>query len=224
MKDIQAFIFDLDGVLVDTARYHFLAWRKLAQKLGLDLTKEENEKLKGVSRMESLETILKMGKIELSTHHKEILAEQKNGWYRAYIDDMEPDELFPGVLSFLQESRKLGLKLAVGSGSKNAMVVLERLKIEHLFDVICDGNDISNSKPHPEIFTLCNSRLQIEPTHAIVFEDAQTGIEAAHNAGNMAIGIGKKENLREADLVFAGLHEISPQDLIKKLVNLKDEI
>jgi beta-phosphoglucomutase len=148
---IKAVIFDLDGVIVDTAHYHYLAWKKLAGELGIQLTVEDNEQLKGISRMKSLEIILQLGNVTLSDYEKEKLANKKNTWFLDFIERMAPEEIFPGVKLLMEEFRRRGLKVGLASSSKNAGMVLDILKVAPLFDVVVDGNMVTNSKPDPKM-------------------------------------------------------------------------
>jgi beta-phosphoglucomutase len=198
---IQAVIFDLDGVLVDTAHYHFIAWRRLAKELGIHFTEQENEQLKGVSRMRSLEIILELGNLRLSQEEMERLATKKNQWFVDYINAMKPDEIFPGVKELIQDIRANGIKVALASSSKNADTVLNLLNIRGLFDAIVDGTMITHTKPDPEIFLLAAKKLNIPPPQCLVFEDAEAGVEAAVAAGMKCIGVGSPEQLSEANVV-----------------------
>jgi beta-phosphoglucomutase len=200
---IKACIFDLDGVIVDTAHYHFLAWKRLANELGIDLTLEDNERLKGVSRMHSPDIILELGGISKSQHEKEVLANKKNSWFVDYVERMAPEEIFPGVKQLIQRLREKGLKIALASSSKNARTVIKLLHIQNEFDAIVDGGMITNSKPDPEIFLLAASKLGIEPKECLVFEDAEAGVEAAVAAGMKCIGIGSPDQLQKANHVIA---------------------
>lgn len=198
---IKAIIYDLDGVIVDTAHYHFIAWQRLARELGVAFTEEENERLKGVSRMRSLEIILELGGISLSDEKKEELATKKNSWFVEYIKAIKPEEIFPGVKEMLQELRKKGYKVALASSSKNADMVLTLLQIKDQFDAIVDGTMITHTKPDPEIFLLAASKLGVEPKDCIVFEDAEAGVEAALAAGMKCVGVGSAEQLRKANFI-----------------------
>src|SRR5574344_564756 len=209
MTDIKACIFDLDGVIVDTAKYHFIAWRELAAELGFEFTEAHNERLKGVSRMTSLEILLEVGGITLNEEQKLKLAAQKNNRYVSYIEKMTPDEILPGVVSFLNELRLAGIKTAIGSASKNPPLILERLKLEKFFDAVVDGNKVSEAKPNPEVFLKGASELGLEPKNCIVFEDAVAGVEAAHNGGMKCVGIGFPEILTEADMVIPGFQRFN---------------
>lgn len=170
MQQLQLAIFDLDGVICDTAKYHYLAWKRLAQELGFDFTEKDNERLKGVSRMRSLEILLEVGGLEKTEEEKAKLAEKKNTWYVEYILQMDSSELLPGVLDFLEELKENEVKLALGSASKNARTILQRLGITPLFDAIVDGNLVTKAKPDPEVFTLGAELLGIPPENAVVFE------------------------------------------------------
>ncbi len=200
---IKACIFDLDGVIVDTAHYHFLAWRRLAKELNIDLTEKENERLKGVSRMHSLEIILGLGGISMSEHEKENLANKKNSWFVDYLERMAPEEIFPGVKTLLSELRSKGIKISLASSSKNAKTVIQLLHIQNEFDTVVDGTMITHSKPHPEIFLLAASRLAVDPKDCVVFEDAEAGVEAALAAGMKCVGVGAADQLGKADMVIA---------------------
>lgn len=209
---IKAAIFDLDGVIVDTAHYHFLAWRRLAKELGVDLSEKDNEKLKGVSRMQSLQIILDMGKVTLSKEKKESLADRKNEWFCEYIDAMKPNEIFPGVKELIVAMRKKGIKVALASSSKNAPRVVELLGISDLFDALVDGSMIIDTKPDPEIFMLTAQKLNIAPKDCLVFEDAEAGVEAAIRAGMKCVGVGS-ENLGKANMVVKKTADFKIEEL-----------
>jgi beta-phosphoglucomutase len=210
---ITAAIFDLDGVLVDTAKYHYLAWKRLASELGVDLSIEENERLKGVSRMDSLEIILALGNITLAEDEKEKLAAKKNTWFLEYVNQMTPAEILPGAKELITELKKQDFKIALGSSSKNAPLVLRLLSIENLFDVVVDGTMVKNSKPNPEVFLMGASLLKIEPTVCVVFEDAEAGVEAAIAAGMLSVGIGSPAQLGKATQVVPNLIDYSIESL-----------
>jgi len=215
--DIKACIFDLDGVIVDTAKYHYIAWREIARELGFEFTGVQNEKLKGVSRMQSLEILLETGGIFIDEPRKAQLAEKKNNIYLEYILKMGPNEILPGIKEFIAEVRNRRLKTAVGSASKNTMVILNKLQISNLFDVIVDGTKVTNAKPDPEIFLKCAEELKVAPTNCIVFEDAEAGVEAALAAGMKCVGIGNHETLWRAHLVIDGFNNLTLQKLKRKL-------
>ena len=209
LKSKKAFIFDLDGVLVDTATFHYQAWKRLAHTLGFDFTLQQNEKLKGVSRVQSLEYLLAWGGLEREEDEKQRLATQKNHWYLELIGKMTHWDVLPGVLEFLEYAKTNQTKTAVGSASKNAIQILERIGISHYFDEVIDGNSVMHSKPHPEVFTKAAWALKTIPEDCLVFEDAQAGIEAAKAAGMQVIGIGNENDLQGADLVVGGLVDLS---------------
>jgi len=217
---IKACLFDLDGVIVDTARYHFIAWKALAEELGFEFTPEHNERLKGVSRMQSLEILLEIGGLEFSEQEKLAMADKKNKLYVSYIEKMSPDETLPGVVRFLSELREKGIGIALGSASKNAPMILERIQLSHLFDAIVDGNSITEAKPNPEVFLKGAEKLGVLPENCLVFEDAIAGIEAACNAGMHSVGIGDRETLGLADLVIPGFENFSLLQLVE-LLNTK---
>lgn len=208
--NIKACIFDLDGVLVDTAVYHYKAWKRLANEMGFDFTEHQNEQLKGVSRMASLDLILGWGNIINKTPEaKEALATQKNIWYTEMINQMTPAEILPGASEFVQACRDAGLKTAIGSASKNTPTILEKLQLTHLFDAIIDGNSVSAPKPDPEVFLKGAEAVGVDPQHCVVFEDAIAGIEAAINGGMKTVGIGLANTLTKAQIVVSGLDKMS---------------
>ncbi|GAA0885115.1 beta-phosphoglucomutase [Sphingobacterium siyangense subsp. cladoniae] len=202
---VKAVIFDLDGVLVDTAIYHFQAWHRLAEDLGYSFSIVDNEQLKGVSRIESLELILKWAGVEKSEAEKADLLVLKNQWYLELIEQLNPDHLLSGSLELLKKLQEKGIKIGLGSASKNAMGILEKTGIIPYFDALIDGNVVQLSKPNPEVFLKGAEVLEIAPAHCLVLEDAQAGIDAARAAGMQVIGIGLEEHLKGADLVVADL-------------------
>lgn len=207
-EHMKGAIFDLDGVIVDTAKYHYLAWARLAKELGFEFTLKDNERLKGVSRARSLEILLEIGHKSFSNAEKSLLAEKKNNWYVDYIRQMDETELLKGAKEYIVELKSKGTKVALGSASKNAPLILKNLNIMELFDAVIDGNKVSKAKPDPEVFSLGASELGLEPEDCVVFEDAEAGVEAAKRAGMKVVGIGSKEILKDADLVVAGLHDL----------------
>jgi beta-phosphoglucomutase len=213
MSNIKACIFDLDGVIVDTAVYHYKAWRRLANELGFDISEEDNEKLKGVSRVRSLELILQWGGVTKTAAEQEILATKKNEWYVEMISHMTPSEILPGAKEFLESCRAAGLKTALGSASKNSEMILDKINLAGLFDVVIDGNKVNKAKPDPEVFLKGAETLNVAPADCVVFEDAIAGIEAAVNGGMKAVGIGSPKVLTEADMVVSGLNEMSLEKL-----------
>ena len=198
----KAFIFDLDGVIVDTAKYHFMAWQKIAQELGIEFTPEHNEDLKGVSRVRSLDIILELGKINASQEYKNKWLIQKNEDYLSYLVNMDQSEILPGVLPILQFLKEKNQAIALGSASKNARPILEKTKIILYFDAIVDGNDVTNAKPDPEVFLQAAKLLNVRPENAIVFEDSVAGIQAANVANMTSVGIGEETILHEAKYIF----------------------
>jgi beta-phosphoglucomutase len=204
MGKISACIFDLDGVVVDTAKYHYIAWKSLANELGFDFTEEDNERLKGVSRMTSLDILLEIGGVELDKKTKLELADKKNKNYVEYILKMTPDEILPGVKDFFNELKAQGIKIALGSASKNAMTILNQLELTDYFDAVVDGTHVSNAKPDPEVFLKGAELLGVSPLECIVFEDAEAGVEAAINGNMKCVGIGSPDVLGKANIVVSG--------------------
>ena len=210
----KACLFDLDGVIVDTAKYHYIAWRELANKLGFDFTPEQNELLKGVSRNASLEILLNIGEVTyLSPAAKLSLADEKNTRYLEYVLEMPQDEILPGAKQLLQELRANDIKIALGSASKNALKILQRLDLLTDFDAIVDGNVAPKAKPDPQVFLIGAELLGVNPSECIVFEDAAAGIEAARAAQIRTIGVGSRANLPDADFIVKDLSECSYADL-----------
>jgi beta-phosphoglucomutase len=202
MSNKKAFLFDLDGVIVDTAKYHFLAWQKIAQQLGIEFTPEHNEELKGVSRVRSLDIILNLGNIQATQEQKNKWLIQKNDDYLSYLVTMDERELLPGVLLVLQFLKENNQPIALGSASKNARPILEKTKTIHYFDAIVDGNDVTNAKPDPEVFLRAAKLLNVANENAYVFEDSVAGIQAANIANMNSIGIGDAKILHEAKYLF----------------------
>lgn len=199
LEKAEAVIFDLDGVLVDTAVFHYQAWKRLADELGIPFDIEKNEALKGISRMDSLDKILAWGEVQKTDAEKQQLAERKNEWYLELLDTMKTGDVLPGtiaLLSWLQDNHK---KIALGSASKNASAILEKTGIMEYFDVVIDGNSVSRSKPDPQVFLLGAEKLDADPANCVVFEDAQSGIEAAIAAGMQVVAVDKDAVLRDYD-------------------------
>jgi len=213
MSDIKACIFDLDGVIVDTAVYHFKAWKRLADELGINFTEHDNERLKGVSRVRSLEIILELGNVSKTPAEQEALATKKNNWYVEMINRMTPAEILPGAKEFLEACRTSGIKTALGSASKNSSTILSKIGLSDMFDTIVDGNHVSKAKPDPEVFLKGAEALGVQPADCVVFEDAIAGVEAAKNGGMKVVGIGSPETLKEADMVVSGLDKITVEEL-----------
>lgn len=214
----KAFIFDLDGVIVDTAKYHFLAWQKLANQLGIEFTHEHNEELKGVSRVRSLDLILELGNITASQEDKNKWLLQKNEEYLTYLVDMDEREILPGVLKVLEFLKSKNQYITLGSASKNARPILEKTKTLHFFDAIVDGNDVTNAKPDPEVFLRAAKLVGVANENAIVFEDSVAGIQAANSAAMISIGIGDASVLHEAKFNFKDFTYIDTI-FLEKLIN-----
>lgn len=215
----KGFIFDLDGVIVDTAKYHYLAWKHLADELEIPFTKEQNEQFKGVSRIRCLEILLEWGNLKVSKTQFNAWLAEKNEDYLRYIETMTASEILPDVpkvLNYLQEN---GVPMALGSASKNARSILKKVGLIPYFTTIVDGTQVTKAKPDPEVFIIAARELQVTPKNCIVFEDALAGIEAANRAGMTSIGIGKKEILTKARFVFKDFTEIE-LDFIKELAEL----
>ena len=210
---IKGFLFDLDGVIVDTAVFHFQAWRRLAQKLGGDFTEEQNEQLKGVSRVDSLNKIIEWTGATVSDEEFQSLMVEKNEWYLALVQGLGPQDALPGALNFLQTAYDQGIKIALGSASKNAPMILEKLGITPLFTAIIDGNNVVNGKPHPEVFLKGAEALGLEPSECVVFEDSIAGVQAAMTGGMSSVGIGNAETL-QADIHFTALGDTTPEALV----------
>ncbi|ACB61928.1 MULTISPECIES: beta-phosphoglucomutase [Exiguobacterium] len=198
---IEAVIFDLDGVITDTAEYHYLAWKQLGEELDIPFDREFNETLKGVSRTDSLERILILGGKQdaFTAQEKEALATKKNDHYVTLIQHISEQDLLPGIIAFLDEIRATGLKIGMASASKNALTVVEALGVRHYFDDIVDAATVAQSKPHPEVFLRAAEALGVAPERCIGVEDAAAGITAIHAAGMYAVGVGPETTLHEAD-------------------------
>ena len=202
------FIFDLDGVIVDTAKYHYLAWKKLADELGVTFTEEDNENFKGVSRKRCLEILLEMGNIQVSQEQFDSWVQEKNEDYLSYISTMDESEILPDVVKVLNYLKENDIPMALGSASKNARPILEKVKLITYFDTIVDGNAVSKAKPDPEVFLIAANDLGVVPENCAVFEDALAGIEAANRAGMRSVGIGDPDVLSAADHNFTDFTEI----------------
>lgn len=217
MNNTKGIIFDLDGVIVDTAKFHYLAWRKMANDLGFDISMEQNEQLKGVSRVHSLHQILGWGDKTVDDEEFERLMASKNKDYLERIAHMNEDDLLPGVKKILDFLSENDIPFALGSASKNARPILEGLKIENRFKAIVDGNDVTKAKPDPEVFLMAAEKMGMPPGDCVVFEDSVAGIQAANLAGMISIGIGNDQILREADVNFNDFTEIEIEFLKKKI-------
>lgn len=214
----KAFIFDLDGVIVDTAKYHYLAWKNLANNLNIDFTHDHNELLKGVSRVRSLEIILGLGSVHASDEQKNEWLIQKNEEYLGYINKMDDSEILPGVMKVLNFLKANHQPIILGSASKNARPILEKVNILNYFDDIVDGNDVTNAKPDPEVFIVGAKKANQPNENSIVFEDSVAGIQAANVAGMTSIGIGDSLVLNEANHNFNNFTEIT-EEFLMELIN-----
>jgi beta-phosphoglucomutase len=216
---IKAIIFDLDGVIVNTAKYHYLAWRQLANKLGFDISTEQNEQLKGVSRVESLEIILGWGGIKLNKTQKQNLLIQKNKDYLNYIQTLSKADILAGITEALNFLKSSDILIALGSASKNAMPIIKQLEIISFFDAIVDGNQVTQTKPNPEVFLKAAEKLKIPPQQCVVIEDAKAGIEAANKAKMISVGIGDKTVLQKANYILEDTSKLSKSFLNTLLKN-----
>ncbi len=209
MTDIRAIIFDLDGVICSTDRYHYLAWKALADRLDIPFDEQKNKLLRGVSRLDSLEIILGDRSSHFSEQEKWELAEEKNRIYREYLQTMRPSDLSEDTCYALQTLRKRGYLLAIGSSSKNTRQILTQLGLEHFFDAVADGTQITRAKPDPEVFFLAASLLGISPEQAIVIEDAESGVQAAETGHFRVIGIRSRENDPNSDITIKKLSDLT---------------
>jgi len=211
---IRGVIFDLDGVLVTTDELHYRSWKGLADEEGIYFDQTINHRLRGVSRMESLEIILERSDHRYDEREKQQLATRKNATYRRLLDQLTPDDILPGARACIESLSRRGIKLAVASSSKNAKSILEYLELVDAFDAVVDGNDISNSKPHPEVFELAAARIGLDPSECLVVEDAPAGVEAARRAGMSVFGIGSTETLPGVKPLASGLNQVSVDQLL----------
>lgn len=215
--ELKALIFDLDGVIVDTAHYHFLAWNRLANTWNYHIENHQNELLKGVNRMRSLELIAEWSGVQLTEADKNMYADKKNSWYLELIKTMKENDILPGVKQFLDQAVSRNLKVAVASASKNALEVLENIGLLDSFNYIADGNTVTESKPDPAVFLNVATHLQLKPQECIVFEDAPAGVEAALAGKFKVVGIGKKQALTHAHYVMPGFENISIDHILNSL-------
>lgn len=211
-EGLSGAIFDLDGVLVDTARYHFMAWSRLAGELGIGFTEADNERLKGVSRARSLEILLETGGIAMGDAQKELAAARKNAWYVECLLGLDETALLPGAKGYLMLLRENGIRIALGSASRNAPLILDRLNIAALFDAAIDGNSVERAKPDPEVFLSGARALGLAPARCVVFEDALAGIEAARAGGMKVVAVGRAELLPGADRYVESLADMLSQN------------
>ena len=205
---VRGCIFDLDGVIVDTAGFHYLSWKNLANELGFDFTEDQNEQMKGISRMDSLDVVLSIGGIVKSQEEKIALAARKNEWYLDLLSDLTIDQMLPGVKDMLDQLKAADMSIALGSASKNARFVINKLGIAHYFEAMVDGNDVMRSKPDPEVFLKAASLIGLKPSELVVFEDSYKGLVASNEGGFISCGVGDDKILTNALFVietFAGL-------------------
>lgn len=214
----KGFVFDLDGVITDTAKYHYIAWKELADEIGIEIDLKFNEQLKGISRMDSLERILTLGnKNDAYTEvEKEALATKKNTHYVQLLQSLTPDDLLPGVKTFLDEAKAKNIPCAIASASKNAPFILDKLGVMQDFDTIVDPATLKKGKPDPEIFIQAALALGIEPAEAVGFEDAQAGIDGIKAAGMYAVGVYSGEELHGADVIVEKLTDLNIDELLAK--------
>jgi beta-phosphoglucomutase len=212
-----ACIFDLDGVIVDTRKYHYKAWKRLANELHIDFTESENERLKGISRMDSLNMILGWRNLEVDDATKQELSARKNEWFLEEIHAIQPSAILVGVLPLLKDIRKKGVQIALASPSQNAVFILEQLQLRTYFDAIIDGNTITKNKPDSEIFIRAAAAVNSSPKNCIVFENTVTGIEAAVSAGMRTVGVGEAKLLKDADIVIPDFEYITYSEIIEAL-------
>jgi beta-phosphoglucomutase len=216
-KPLQAFIFDLDGVITDTAEYHYLAWKALGEELGIPFTREFNEELKGVSRMDSLEKILALGSRgnDFSLEEKEALATKKNEHYVRLIANISPDDILPGIKGLITEIKEKGYRLGLASVSKNAFTVMDSLELKGEFDIIVDAATITKGKPDPEIFLTAAKLLNVDPLACIGIEDAAAGVDSIKDAGMFAVGVGSETSLAKADIIYSSTEKLSLSNIMK---------
>lgn len=211
--ELKGCLFDMDGVIVDSAVHHFVAWKRLADELSIPFTEEDNHALKGLSRVDSLEQILRMGHLQLDEKTKLKLMAQKNAWYLDLIKGMRAKDILPGARELIEELVADGIKVGLGSSSRNAQLILDNVGLTPLFDTVVDGNHITLSKPDPEVFLKGAQALGLDPSEVVVFEDAESGVKAAKSGGFFAVGVGSEEQLGQADVVVPSMKEVTLQDL-----------
>ncbi|MCT8137040.1 beta-phosphoglucomutase [Anaerobacillus sp. CMMVII] len=220
-NNLKAVIFDLDGVITDTAEYHFLAWRNLAESLGISFTRDQNELLKGISRMESLDLILELGgkSLEYSDEEKIALAERKNENYLKLISNITPKDILPGIKELLVELKGNDIKIGLASASKNAFQVINSLELNDYFDFIVNAANVKNGKPDPEIFRTAADILQVSYENCVGIEDAEAGVAAIKAANMFAIGIGSEEALKQADVIYKDTTELTYAKIVDQFKN-----
>jgi beta-phosphoglucomutase len=214
-KLIDAALFDLDGVIAFTDRYHYLGWKQLADEEGWDFDETLNHQLRGVSRMQSLQIILDHNGVEISEEEKNRLADRKNGYYQKLLEDINQDDLYPGALEFVSALRARGVKTALASSSRNAMIVVDALDLREFFDAFVTGHDLDRTKPDPQIFELSAERLGVPHERCVVFEDAESGIAAGLAAGMYCVGVGEASRLPNAEQAITKYEDIDADALIE---------
>jgi len=215
VKEIKAFIFDLDGVITDTAEYHYKSWQSLADEEDLFFNREVNEKLRGVSRMASLDIILDGKEVDEDT--KKEWTDRKNAYYQKYLEEITKENILDDMEAKLKRLKADGYKIAVGSSSRNARKVLKQLKIYDMFDAISDGNSVDNAKPAPDLFLHTAKKLGLKPEECVVLEDAESGVEAALAANMKAVGVGPEARVGKANLVYGNVGSIDFDEILEKL-------
>lgn len=211
--ELKGCLFDMDGVIVDSAAHHFVAWKRLADELSIPFTEQDNHALKGLSRVDSLEHILRMGHLQLDEKTKLKLMAKKNAWYLDLIKGMRAKDILPGARELIEELVAEGIKVGLGSSSRNAQMILDNVGLTPLFDTVVDGNHITLSKPDPEVFLKGTQALGLDPRQVVVFEDAESGVKAAKTGGFFAVGVGSEEQLGQADVVVSSMKEVTLRDL-----------
>lgn len=210
---LKACLFDMDGVIVDSTKHHFVAWKRLAEELSISFTEVDYHALKGLSRVDSLEYILRLGHLELDEKTKVKLMDQKNAWYLDRIEGMRAEDILPGAKALIESLVAEGIRVGLGSSSRNAQLILDNLGLTPLFNAVVDGNHITLSKPDPEVFLKGASALEVHPSEVVVFEDAASGVQAAKAGGFFAVGVGDAKHLSEADVVVGHLEGVTVEQL-----------
>jgi beta-phosphoglucomutase len=211
---VNAVIFDLDGVIVSTDEQHYQAWQRMADEEGIHFDREINHRLRGVARTDCVEIILERAGREYSDEEKVELAARKNSYYRELLTNLCPESLLPGAMAVMDELKRRGVKVAVASSSKNTPYILERIELDDYFDAVADGNDITYSKPHPEVFLIAAKRLGVPPAECLVVEDAKAGVEAALNAGMKCLGVGDAAGDDRAHATADGLADVTVDEML----------
>ncbi|WP_074601266.1 beta-phosphoglucomutase [Sediminibacillus halophilus] len=222
VMQIEAIIYDLDGVITDTAEYHFLAWKALADELDIPFDRSFNEQLKGLSRVDSLELILQQSNQTYSEEEKQRLAAKKNEHYQELIQKISQEDLLPGIESFMKEAKQAGIKTGLASASKNAQTVIERLRVTDLLDTVVDAAKVERGKPDPEVFLTAAKQLEAPAARCVGIEDASSGVKAIKAAGMYAVGVGEREYLAQADWVISDTSHLALDSLVKKVNENKE--